>query len=132
MKAPDPSPQKGSRPMPSTKKYRQLHDRVLARPGAAERLRALRDDTLTEIGLDALRRKLERSQADIAAELGISQPAVSQLEHGGDPRLSTLRNYVSGLGARLGVFAIFEDGEGVTAIPLRIGGDPLAAPPGVQ
>ncbi|WP_419840261.1 helix-turn-helix domain-containing protein [Candidatus Poriferisodalis sp.] len=116
--------------MPSTKNYRQLHDRVLARPGAADRLHALRDDTLAEIGLDALRRKLERSQADIAAELGISQPAVSQLEHSDDPRLSTLRTYVSGLGARLGVFAIFEDGEDITAIPLKIGGDRMGSPRG--
>lgn len=116
--------------MPSTKNYRQLHDRVLARPGAADRLRALRDDTLAEIGLDALRRKLERSQADIAAELGISQPAVSQLEHGDDPRLSTLRNYVSGLGARLGVFAIFGTGEDITAIPLKIGGNGSESPRG--
>ena len=37
--------------MPGTKPYRELHDRVTARPGAAERLAALRHDTLAEIGL---------------------------------------------------------------------------------
>jgi len=50
--------------MPSTKSYRNLHDRVVARPGAAERLAALREDTLAEIGLYKLRRALEHSQAD--------------------------------------------------------------------
>ena len=40
--------------------------------------------TLAEIGLYELRRSLERSPTNLAAELGISQPAVSQLEHGDD------------------------------------------------
>lgn len=50
--------------MLATKNYRNLHDQVMARPGAAERLAALRGDTLAEIGLYKLRRALERSQAD--------------------------------------------------------------------
>ena len=70
--------------MPSTRNYRELHERVTAREGAAERLAALRDETLKEIGLDELRRAVDRSQADIAAELSISQSAVSQIERSGD------------------------------------------------
>ncbi len=107
--------------MPSTSTYQKLHDRVAARPGAAERLAALRLDTLAEIGLYELRRSLERSQTDLAAELGISQPAVSQLERGEDVKVSTLRSYLDSLGARLQILAIFDDGEVETAIPLRIG-----------
>ncbi len=53
--------------MPSTKNYRSLHAQVMARPGAAERLAALREETLAEIGLYELRRALERSQADESA-----------------------------------------------------------------
>ena len=102
--------------MPTTSPYRELHDRVAARPGAADRL-----DTLAEIGLYELRRSLERSQTDLAAELGISQPAVSQLERGDDVKLSTLRSYLDSLGARLQILAIFDDGEAETAIPIRIG-----------
>ncbi len=113
--------------MPNTKSYRELHDRVTARPGAAERLAALRQDTLAEIGLYELRRSLERSQTDLAAELGISQPAVSQLERGEDVKLSTLRSYLDSLGARLQVFAVFDDGEGETAIPIRVGTGTQAA-----
>ena len=67
-------------PMPSSKSYPALHEKVLAPPGAEERLAALRSETLAEIGLYALRRTLERSQADIAVELGIIQSAASQLE----------------------------------------------------
>lgn len=53
--------------MPSTKNYRELHDQVMARPGAVERLAALREDTLAEIGLYELRRALERSRSDEGA-----------------------------------------------------------------
>ncbi len=107
--------------MPRTKSYQELHDRIAERPGAAERLATLRLDTLAEIGLYELRRTLERSQADLAAELGISQPAVSQLERGDDVKVSTLRSYLDSLGARLQILAIFDDGEAETAIPIRIG-----------
>ena len=107
--------------MPQTSPYRELHDRVTARPGTAERLAGLRLDTLAEIGLHELRRSLQRSQTDLAAELGISQPAVSQLERGEDVKVSTLRSYLDSLGARLQILAIFDDGEAETAIPIRIG-----------
>lgn len=109
--------------MPSTRNYRKLHDQVVSRPGAAERLAALREETLTEIGLHELRRALERSQTDVASTLGVSQSAVSQLENGGDVKLSTLRNYVQGLGGELRVLAVFGEGDDATAVPLRIGGD---------
>ena len=114
---------KGINAMPSTKSYRDLHSKVAARPGAAERLAALRDETLAEIGLYELRRALERSQTDLAAALGISQSAVSQLERGEDVKLSTLRSYVQGLGAHLQIVAVFDNGEKETAIPIRIGTD---------
>ena len=107
--------------MPTTKNYRNLHNQVMARPGAAERLAALREETLAEIGLYELRRALERSQADLAASLSVSQSAVSQLERSEDIKLSTLRSYVQGLGAHLRIVAVFGDGENETPIPIRIG-----------
>ena len=107
------------------KNYRELHEKVVARPGAPERLAALREATVAEIGLHELRRALNRSQAELALSLGSSQPAVSQLERGEDIRLSSLRRYLEGLGARLRIVALFDDGETETAIPLRIGGGNL-------
>jgi len=101
--------------------YRELHEKVVARPGAPERLAALREATVAEIGLHELRRALNRSQAELALSLGSSQPAVSQFERGEDIRLSSLRRYLEGLGARLRIVALFDDGEVETAIPLRIG-----------
>ena len=101
--------------------YRDLHEKVVARPGASDRLRALREATVAEIGLYELRRALNRSQAELAVNMGSSQPAVSQFERGDDMRLSSLRRYIEGLGARLRIVALFDDGETETAIPLRIG-----------
>lgn len=107
--------------MPSTKSYRELHDQVIAHPGAAERLAALRNETLADIGLFDLRRALDRSQTELAAELGISQSAISQLERAGDVKLSTLRNYLEHLGARLELLAVFEDDDDEHVVPIRVG-----------
>lgn len=107
--------------MPKTKNYQDLHERVLERPGALERLNALREETLMEIGLHELRRALEISQEDLAAELEISQSAISQLERAGDLKLSTLRKYLEKLGARLELIAVF-DAEEERAVPIHIGG----------
>ena len=74
-------------------------------------------------GLYALRQTLDFSQVDLAAELGISQSAVSQLERGDDVKGSTLRSYVHGLGARRQIMAVFNDGEAEIAVPIRIGSD---------
>ena len=51
----------------------------------------------------------------------MSRPALSQLERGEDVKLSTPRSYLASLGARLQTFAIFDNGEHETAIPIRVG-----------
>ncbi|TAJ20533.1 MAG: XRE family transcriptional regulator [Dehalococcoidia bacterium] len=81
----------------------------MARPGAAKRVAALRDELLAEVGLYELRRSREVSQAALAEALHISQGAVSKFEHSDDVRLSTLRQYVEALGGRLEVSARFDD-----------------------
>ena len=106
--------------MPATKNYRDLHDRVAERPGALERLNALREETLMEIGLYELRRALEISQEDLAAELEISQSAISQLERADDLRLSPLRKYLERLVVRLELLAVF-DTDDERVVPIHIG-----------
>ena len=44
----------------TSRNYRILHDEVVARPGATERLSALRDETLAEIDLHVLCRVMDR------------------------------------------------------------------------
>lgn len=107
--------------MPSTKSYRQLHEQVIARPGAVERLAELRRETLAEIELQEIRGVLKLSQTDLAEAMGITQSAVSQFERGDDILISTLDNYVQGLGATLRIAAVFEGDEEETVIPIQIG-----------
>ena len=65
------------------------------------------------------------SLAQLAGELGISQSAVSQLEHAEDMKVSTLRHYVEQLGARLVMLAVFDEGgDDEQGVPIRLGGRP--------
>lgn len=107
--------------MPSSMNYLELHEQVASRPGAADRLAVLRKETLAEIGLYELRRALGRSQTDVAAELGVSQSAISQLERAEDLKLSTLRTYIAQLGARLELLAVFDDDDKGHVVPIRVG-----------
>ena len=51
--------------------------------------------------LQELRKALGKSQAEVARQMGISQPSVAQMEKRRDWMLSTLANYVEALGGRL-------------------------------
>ena len=62
-----------------------------------------------EMPLPLLRQHRDVSQDALARKLKMSQAAVSQTENREDLQLSTLRNYVAGLGGELEVFARFPD-----------------------
>lgn len=106
--------------MPSTKPFSNLQSQVESQPGAADRLAKLRQETLAEIGLYELRRKLEISQVELAAALDVSQSAISQLESGRDIKLSTLRNYVNRLGGEVKITAVFNEHGKETEIPISL------------
>lgn len=91
------------------KKFSELREQVLERPGAPERLAQLRQETLEEIRLYELRRSEAISQVELAGRLDVTQGAISKLEHSEDVRISTLRQYLEGLGARLELVAVFDD-----------------------
>lgn len=96
-----------------------MRKEIEARPGAQERLAALRAETLEEIRLYELRHSEAVSQAELAGRLDVTQGAVSKLEHADDVRVSTLRQYLDGLGARLELVAVFE--EEVRRVPIHLG-----------
>lgn len=54
--------------MPSTKSYKILHEQVTARPGAEERLAALRKATLDEIRLREQRRASKQPQTETTSK----------------------------------------------------------------
>lgn len=49
----------------------------------------------------------------------MTQGAISKLEHSDDVRVSTLRQYLEALGARLELVAVFEDEE--RRVPIHLG-----------
>lgn len=98
--------------------FEDLRRQVWGRPGAEERLAARRAETLEEIRLYELRHAAAVSQVELAARLEVTQGAISKLEHADDVRVSTLREYLSGLGARLELVAVFDDEK---RVPIHLG-----------
>src|SRR5205823_14595511 len=90
-----------------------------AHPGAEERLAAKRAETIEEIRLYELRHTEVVSQAELAGRLDVTQGAISKLEHADDVRVSTLRQYLEALGARLELVAVFDE-EG-RRVPIHLG-----------
>ena len=64
--------------------------------------------------LSELRRRLGRSQAELATTIGTTQSGVSRIEHQSDMHVSTLNEYVSALGGRLRL--VVEHGDHQTEI----------------
>ena len=98
-----------TKPKVALKNFDVLRDQILARPGAKERVAALRQEALAEIGLYELRRAQDLSQTELAERLQITQAAVSKFENSDDVRLSTLRQYIEALGGHLEISARFDD-----------------------
>jgi DNA-binding Xre family transcriptional regulator len=105
-------------------KFSELRKHVEARPGAAGRLAAKRAETLEEIRLYELRHAEAVSQIDLAGRLDVTQGAISKLEHADDVRVSTLRQYLEALGARLELVAVFDDDD--RRVPINLGKDAAA------
>ncbi|OOH89364.1 transcriptional regulator [Pasteurellaceae bacterium 15-036681] len=79
-------------------------DELIARqsPESQQRIKEMTEELILEAGLTMLREELELSQRDLAKALGISQPAVAQIEQrGNELKLSTLKRYVESMGGKL-------------------------------
>ena len=78
--------------------------------GATESDPARADElTAEELTLAELREVRLRSQAALAAKLGIKQSAVSRLERRADMYLSTLNSLIEAMGGSLQIIAQFPD-----------------------
>ena len=105
-------------------KFSTLRDDVTAKEGASERIAAMRAEALEEIRLFELRHREAVSQAELAGRLDVTQGAISKLEHADDVRVSTLRQYLEALGARLELVAVFDDED--RSVPVHLGRDSAA------
>ncbi|MDO6406946.1 MAG: XRE family transcriptional regulator [Pantoea sp.] len=79
-------------------------DEVLAArsPDSQARIKEMADELILETGLQMIRDELQLSQKSVAEAMGISQPAVTQLEQrGNDLKIATLKRYIEAMGGKL-------------------------------
>jgi len=76
-----------------------------------ERIRQRTAELLTEMHLAEVRKALQLTQEQVAAQLDVNQAAVSKIEHARDMYVSTLRRFLSAMGAELQIVARFPDRE---------------------
>jgi DNA-binding XRE family transcriptional regulator len=98
------------------KKPVDLSDAVEWRPEfsgeALEHFKAIRAGSEPGIlALKQLRDRLNLTQKELAAYLGVTQSNVSKIEAKGDPSLSVLRRMVEGRGGKLKLVVEMRDGE---------------------
>ncbi|CAM4514890.1 helix-turn-helix domain-containing protein [Klebsiella pneumoniae] len=82
---------------------RTLDDVIAARsPESQARIKEMSDEMILEVGLQMMREELQLSQKYVAEMMGISQPAITQLEQrGNDLKLATLKRYIEAMGGKL-------------------------------
>ncbi|MBI0431983.1 helix-turn-helix transcriptional regulator [Pectobacterium odoriferum] len=83
-------------------------------PEMQARVAARVEEKSLVIALSQLRDELELSQTELARAIGISQPTLAKMENPeNDPRLSTLKRYVAGLGGELSIDVTLPTGKRV-------------------
>lgn len=82
---------------------RTLDDVIAARsPESQARIKEMANELILETGLQMMREKLQLSQKHVAEIMGVSQPAITQLEQrGNDLKLATLKRYIEAMGGKL-------------------------------
>ena len=94
--------------------WREIQRKGESSPEREARVAEYRRAVDDAIKIADLRRNQGKTQAELAAALGISQTRVSQIESTGNPYLATLRSYVEALGGELEVRAVFPGQKAVT------------------
>lgn len=91
-------------------------DELLAQrsPESLARIEVLADEMRREVLLSKLRQELNLSQTELAAAMGVKQPTLAKIEQpDNDPRLSTLKRYVTALGGELSIDVTLPNGKRV-------------------
>jgi len=88
--------------------------KVLAAPGAAERVAEIEEELRLAAGLTALREQAGLSQRELAQRIGISQPRIAAIERSRNVTMEVLEQYVAALGGQLEVRVV----QGSKKIPL--------------
>lgn len=75
--------------------------KVLATPGAAERVAQIEEELRLAAGLTALREQAGLSQRQLAERIGVRQPRIAAIERSRNVTFDVLERYVSALGGQL-------------------------------
>jgi transcriptional regulator with XRE-family HTH domain len=94
--------------MPKTTKWQDARKRAVS-PADEPYIKQGREAIRAELRLSSVRKQRKASQAAVAERLAVSQSNISQLERVGDPRLSTVVDYIGALGGELEIAAVFGD-----------------------
>ncbi|HBW2981168.1 helix-turn-helix domain-containing protein [Klebsiella pneumoniae] len=95
---------------------RTLDDVIAARsPESQARIKEMSDEMILEVGLQMMREELQLSQKYVAEMMGVSQPAITQLEQrGNDLKLATLKRYIEAMGGKLSLDVELPTGKRIT------------------
>lgn len=91
-------------------------DELLAQqsPESLARINKKAEALRMELALYRLREELEISQTEMAHSMGIAQPTLARMERtSNDPKLSTLKRYVTALGGELSIDVKLPNGKRV-------------------
>jgi len=91
-------------------------DELLAKqsPESLARINKKAEALRMELALYRLREELEISQTEMAHSMGIAQPTLARMERtSNDPKLSTLKRYVTALGGELSIDVKLPNGKRV-------------------
>lgn len=81
-------------------------------PEVAAKAQTLAQEMLLNIHLAELRERVQKTQNEMAQELGLKQPTVAVMEkQGRDIKLSTLKRYVEATGSKLRIDIELPDGS---------------------
>lgn len=81
-------------------------------PEVVAKAQTLAQEMLLNIHLAELRERVQKTQNEMAQELGIKQPTVAVMEkQGRDIKLSTLKRYVEATGSKLRIDIELPDGS---------------------
>lgn len=95
--------------MPSTRPFTELSERVRADPVRRQRIEAQKRAINDVLELARVRMERGLTQTEVAQTLDQTQANVSRVERSADMYLSTLEDYVTALGGKHTITAVFPD-----------------------
>lgn len=85
---------------------KEWENKILATPGAEDRVREIEDELRLAAGLTALRERAGLSQRELAERIGVSQPRIAAIERSRNVTIDVLEQYVEALGGHLEVSVV--------------------------